>query len=824
MRNMKMLRHKERKWIPYVILFILTAFFCEVFVWRYGIFGAKVDWISQHSVLPDYFRQQFYETGNLFPEFALNIGGGQNIYNFAYYGLYSPVILPSYLLPFVKMSDYMMAVQFLCLALSVMLMYHWLKKRGFSQILSFGTAIMFLLSGPMIYHSYNQIMFVNYMPFLCMGLLGVDCYFEKKKSTLLTVSVFLMIMSSFYFSIGGMLVLVLYGVHRYFELCDVRKFSDFLLQGICFLIPFITAVLLSGVLLLSAAMAIPGREGMTGHISLGELLVPKISPDRFFYTPYGIGLTTLAVTALISMLFFRKWSERVLAWECAVVLSVPVFAYLQNGGLYIRDKVMIPFLPLLCYVIVYYLRTLEFGKQGRLLNEIFPYIVSVFLAFTARERGDVGKYWYLLLLDGAVMLACFLLFYRKRKILLLLVPPIIFLFLFGVVLHVQSDRTVDRAFYEEVTDEDMRGLITKVTDEEDGFYRTEQLGTEEENAANLNRIHNMKQYVSSIYSSAYHSEYQRFRTEIFELEQPFRNFLMQSAVQNPVYQRFMGVKYVISDGRVHVNEDVLPVAYATNQTIEEKEYKKLEFPYNQLALLKYVVVENEQTVLGEGTEERDRAEVVPVDLKLPGMIEAEKNKTIQADIPGGRNVLFLQFTVKNRKPSKDIAIWVEGVRNKLTTENHFYYNDNTTFTYVVPLEEEQKQIEIKFGKGKYEIQDVSCYTGNLPDNEREKLVQAEFRVDKKKTKGNVIAGEITMEEAGYFITSIPYDENFKILVNGKEVEGEKVNTVFLGFKLGEGKHEITITYHAPGSEAGKWISVAGIVVFGVMLRREKRKI
>ena len=35
----------------------------------------------------------------------MNLGGGQNIYNFAYYGLYNPVILLSYALPFVKMGD-----------------------------------------------------------------------------------------------------------------------------------------------------------------------------------------------------------------------------------------------------------------------------------------------------------------------------------------------------------------------------------------------------------------------------------------------------------------------------------------------------------------------------------------------------------------------------------------------------------------------------------------------------------------------------------------------------------------------------------------------
>ena len=125
------------------LLILFTLFFCWLFCGRYGVFGSKVDWISQHSVFPDYFRQQFYDTGDFFPEFAAGIGGGQNIYNFAYYGLYSPVFLLSYLLPFVKMSDYLIAASFTCLASAVVLLYFWLIKRGFSQTVSFLTARLF---------------------------------------------------------------------------------------------------------------------------------------------------------------------------------------------------------------------------------------------------------------------------------------------------------------------------------------------------------------------------------------------------------------------------------------------------------------------------------------------------------------------------------------------------------------------------------------------------------------------------------------------------------------------------------------------------------
>ena len=146
-----------KKCIPYLILAGFTFFFCWWFVGRHGIFGAKVDWLSQHSVLPDYFRQQFYATGKIFPEFAPNLGGGQNIYHFAYYGLYSPLILPSYLLPFVKMSDYIMVISITGLTVSVLFFYYWLKSRKMDTGVAFIISLMFQLAGPMIGQYSGQI-------------------------------------------------------------------------------------------------------------------------------------------------------------------------------------------------------------------------------------------------------------------------------------------------------------------------------------------------------------------------------------------------------------------------------------------------------------------------------------------------------------------------------------------------------------------------------------------------------------------------------------------------------------------------------------------
>ena len=111
-----------------------------------------------------------------------------------------------------------MLVSILCLVADVVLFYKWTRNHGVSKGNSILTSILFLLAGPMIFHSYTHIMFVNYMPFLILSLMGTDRYFQKKKSGLLTGSVFLMIMTSFYFSIGGILVLFIYGVFQYLDI------------------------------------------------------------------------------------------------------------------------------------------------------------------------------------------------------------------------------------------------------------------------------------------------------------------------------------------------------------------------------------------------------------------------------------------------------------------------------------------------------------------------------------------------------------------------------------------------------------------------------
>ena len=92
---------------------------------------------------------------------------------------------------------------------------------------------------------------------------------------------------------------------------------------------------------------------------------------------------------------------------------------------------------------------------------------------------------------------------------------------------------------------------------------------------------------------------------------------------------------------------------------------------------------------------------------------------------------------------------------------------------------------------------------------------------KQEETGALIAGTITMPEDGYFITSLPWQEGYEILVDGIARQPQMVNTSFLGFPLERGTHRIQLSYRPPLTRAGLIISVTGWCLFFLLLYLEE---
>jgi len=867
----------KQNWKTALFLGIFCLFCCWFFVLRYGVFGAEVDWINQHSVLPDYFRKRFYETGSLLPDFAWNLGGGQNIYNISYYGLFSPVVILSFLLPFLRMDYYIMGSSIVCYIISVLLFYFFLRRKKFPKGICLGTSLFFALASSLIYHSYNQLMFVNYMPFLCLAFLGTDEFLQKGKRGLLLVGVTGMILTSFYFSIGGMVALCLYALSQYLENSGDFVWYALLKKGICYVGNLLHGVLLSGILLLPTAVSIfSGRQGRDTGKKAFEIIA--FAPLKILYSPYGMGLSVLVVVAVFGGIFCAaRWQERILPASMVIVLGMPVIGSLLNGGLYDKGKVFIPFIPVVCFLCAKFL--VKNLQENWTFWQILPWGITLLAFLWADYSKSFAEYRLLAWGDFGLLALCFLVPYLLRGMYqtnwggkrlaawekkiqkataagtyLMLGFSVVILFLFEAQMNPSMERMISKEDYQAITDknETEGNQIRACLEQDSSFYRIERYADGVANHNNMNRLEDIHQNITSLYSSCYNMDYMEFRRSTFALNEPFRNNMMQSVSNNPCFLQLMGVKYFLAEEQtagytaagtkgLWKNETAAPVFYVTNQVIGEDAYRNYSFPDNQTILLQNAVVpETEEESQDTMPEEYKGMAECSFELPEQGTsnlkitktdygyeIEAAEETEIQGQITrtlrsAQDNLFALAFDVENLKPGQDMTIRVKGQTNRLTSIYHEYANHNTDFTFLTTVEEREESISVSLGAGHYRIRNVQAFTGDWDSLQNKELYQspAEFQADA--VKGNSIQGKVAAKESGYLVSSIPFDENFTIYLDGKEIPSLKVNTAFLGAKVEKGEHTLEIRYQAPGKPAGLLCSIFGVFLLVLPLFLHKK--
>ena len=837
---MKSLSKHKNDIINVLTLIIISLVTILVLVNFTNFFGSKKDWISQHIMFPDYLRKLFYDTGDIFPNFAFNLGGGQNIYNISYYGLFNPIILISYLLPFVSMITYIQFSMIICLIVSIILMYYFLRRR-FDLKVSFVSTLLFLTSGCLIFHLHRHIMFVDYMPFLLMALIGVDKYFDKKKIPLLVISIFLMILTSYYFSVVGLVCILLYGIFRYIE--DKRNdkiiVKDFFREGFKFIFIMLIPVLLSCFLLLPTAYSLlDGRTATNKSISLLGLFIPNFDISNTLYSSYSLGCSAIFIIALIYGVVTKKREVKVISIIFSILLVFPIFDYVFNGGMYLNGKAFIPLLPLAILLIGYFLMNIFNNKSKLKISIIISLIIAVInlLVFIYKR-----EYLCLLFCVDMVLLIIFLLISYKLE------KKYVFYIYLGVMSLVLviptnfSDIFVTKEFYDTLDYEETSDKVKKVLDNDNSFYRMSDQSVKLDKS---NYIYDVDYYTGSIYSSLSNSYYKDFYNNLINNEFIYRSYGMLTGNNNIFYNFYMGNKYLlnssnnmlgykkIADG-IYRNEDVLPIGYSTNKIMSLDEYNSLSYFEKLDAYLNYAIVD-EDYIDSYVKKVKDYVPSYDVleskNLKIEEdsgkyFIKASKDNklVIKLNNISDSDILLLKFKMLyNSKCSVgDSYITINGVSNKLSCRKWKYHNNNYNFEYSLSGKD---TLEITFSEGKFKLSNLSFAIYNYNDLMSINDEISPFVIDRDKTKGDVIEGNIDVKNDGYFKLSIPYDKGFEVYVDGEKTPYEVVNKSFIGFKINEGNHNIKLVYVSPLFKEGLIVSCVGLVLFvGTVIYYKKKK-
>lgn len=771
---------KYKKDILYNLIFILTFTIIYLLLTKNNhLFASTTDFKYQHYLIPEYFRTLFYNTHDLFPDFALNLGSGQNIYYLSYYGLLNPFILISYLFPNIPMLNYLITINCLIVLLSTSLFYFYLRKNNFNEKTSFITAFLFLMSGPIIFHAKRHIMFINYFPFLILGLYGIDNYIKKKKSLLLTISIILIILTSYYFSIPSLISLFLYSIYKYLQQEKTIHLKNIIHHCLKIAIPFLLGIISTTILTIPTLYTLlNGRTSSISKISLQDLLTPSLT-SSLFYSPYTIGLTLISLIALLYFTLRGKKETKFLAISCLLIAIFPIFNYILNGTLYINAKSLIPFSPLILILVANYLSPHLKQKTNKKQILILSYLII----------SSFGICLFTNLNDNLI---------KKQDI-----------------NNSETKTTAD--------------LINKITKKDNSFYR---INTNNLKKDNINKVTSIHEYKTTIYSSTSNQNYIASYNSILKNPQPYRNKFMIAPSTNLLSQIYLNEKYIITKEelslfelieeknniKLYKNNYVLPLGYASNQIISTNQFQSIPYPNNLIVPLNNIIINSsnlEEKKIPYLPQKNTTYQIINYNnlelIEQPNqkIIKASSNATMTIQLNENTTNKIIFLSLHNAyTPNQDLSITINNTENKLTAKSWKYFNNNITFNYVLY---NTNTLTLLFEKGTYKLDNIEIYTLDTQYIKNLKNNINEFQIDTSLTQGDTIIGTINVtENNSYFNISIPYDKGFQIKIDNKQTNYQKSGTNFITFPISKGTHHISITYQAPYKKISLYLSALGI--------------
>lgn len=212
-------------------------------------------------------------------------------------------------------------------------------------------------------------------------------------------------------------------------------------------------------------------------------------------------------------------------------------------------------------------------------------------------------------------------------------------------------------------------------------------------------------------------------------------------------------------------------------------------------------------LLGEETEVFK--EVVPTESLV------DENLTYTFDALGGDDLLYGKVDTYNDEA--DIPLHVDGVyqcsyANWLSYQ--VFYVGNTAQAHQVSLPGYAEGVDT--AKESFYYLDMETFRAAI-----EKLRTGEL--DVTTVEDGHVEGTVTAPEDGKLLLSIPYDEGWRITVNGKEVTAEAGANALTAVPVEKGSNEIMMEYQVPGMKVGILLTIVSLGIFGAWCFLEKRK-
>lgn len=380
--------------------------------------------------------------------------------------------------------------------------------------------------------------------------------------------------------------------------------------------------------------------------------------------------------------------------------------------------------------------------------------------------------------------------------------------------------------------------VEEIEDSDDGFYREELTYLETRMDPSYYGYNGM-----SVFSSMAYEDYSQLQYSLGMFGNRINSYTYNT--QTPVYNMMFNIKYLIKsdvtqapsdifyneifttdngETEVYENKYYLPIAYAVNENINEWTTEEGNpFAVQEDFFSKatgYSGVFKEMDYLSTQFDGMSGEEIVSNGTFWFSKSDAESSYGVVEFVmtPQESGNAYIYVT------SPDI----ESIEINSTNMNG--YTQSITEPYILDLGycEKGEEISVRIDCSATETTDTyaEIYAYTVDEDVfklgYEKLLSSAIDVTEHSDTG--FSGTVSVEENSVLYTSIPYDQGWKVLVDGQETETFKIGGAMTGVSVKPGEHTIEFVYSPQGLKLGIVISAATVAgICGYVIVRKKRK-
>lgn len=290
---------------------------------------------------------------------------------------------------------------------------------------------------------------------------------------------------------------------------------------------------------------------------------------------------------------------------------------------------------------------------------------------------------------------------------------------------------------------------------------------------------------------------------------------------------FLGVRYVLSDKSipgmirtdkiesankkdVYVNPYAIPMAFTTDvsEYTGDLNYSDLEASTGKESQINPFMYQNDlySRLTGEKTEL-----YIPLEYKRKNIAKDEVEFSLT--IPDGNYILYGNLPWK--KERKEVI----HVNDEMLT-----YYSRWGSPSVFPINSDTDVIKVKVtGEKKVSIADEQFYALDLDALGRAVKTAKEHELSDYTIKDGYFTANVSSERSERLITSIPYEPQWEVTVNGEKVEPDIFADTFISVPIEKGDNHIEFKYHAGGFSLGIAFTLAGLLLLVCNIIIEHRK-